>query len=97
MIDFIIKYFSFAFINVLQFCIHISFDSKTINHRSHILGFILLLIGVVVVLLFLGRTGRLQPAKARMTQGIRTIRNTIRVRSHTNGGYNVCNAYIYKY
>ncbi|OPL33423.1 hypothetical protein AM593_09985, partial [Mytilus galloprovincialis] len=51
-------------------------------------GFILLLIGVVVVLLFLGRTGRLQPAKARMTQGIRTIRNTIRVRSHTNGGYN---------
>ncbi|XP_063419667.1 uncharacterized protein LOC134704814 [Mytilus trossulus] len=51
-------------------------------------GFILLLFGVVVVLLFLGRTGRLQPAKARMTQGIRTIRNTIRVRSHTNGGYN---------
>ncbi|CAG2213724.1 unnamed protein product [Mytilus edulis] len=37
-------------------------------------GFILLLFGV--------------PAKARMTQGIRTIRNTIRVRSHTNAGYN---------
>ncbi|VDI69608.1 fibroblast growth factor receptor 3 [Mytilus galloprovincialis] len=51
-------------------------------------GFILLLVVVVVVLLFLGRTGRLQPAKARMTQGIRTIRNTIRVRSQTNGGYN---------
>ncbi|XP_052095731.1 uncharacterized protein LOC127731025 isoform X2 [Mytilus californianus] len=52
-------------------------------------GFILLLIAVVVVLLFLGRTGRLQPAKARMTQGIRTIRNTIRVRSHTNARYNI--------
>ncbi|CAC5366494.1 Tyrosine-protein kinase receptor Tie-1,Vascular endothelial growth factor receptor 3,Vascular endothelial growth factor receptor 1,Vascular endothelial growth factor receptor 2 [Mytilus coruscus] len=51
-------------------------------------GFILLLIAAVVVLLFLGRTGRLQPAKARMTQGIRTIRNTIRVRPHTNAGYN---------
>ncbi|CAC5367290.1 unnamed protein product [Mytilus coruscus] len=51
-------------------------------------GFILLLIAVVVVLLFLGRSGRLYPARARMTQGIRTFRNTSRVRSYTNAGYN---------
>ena len=45
----------------------------------------------MVVLIFLGRTGRLQPAKARVTQGIRTIRNTIRYRQGYRGadGYNV--------
>ncbi|XP_076087536.1 uncharacterized protein LOC143057950 [Mytilus galloprovincialis] len=46
-------------------------------------GFIVLLI-VIIVLVLLGRTGRLQPAKQRVTAGIRTVRNTIRVRPTTN-------------
>ncbi|CAC5368231.1 unnamed protein product [Mytilus coruscus] len=40
----------------------------------------LVLFIVVAVFMFLWRTGRLQPAKQRVTAGIRTIRNTIRVR-----------------
>ncbi|CAC5371428.1 Tyrosine-protein kinase receptor Tie-1,Mast/stem cell growth factor receptor-related protein Kit,Platelet-derived growth factor receptor alpha,Vascular endothelial growth factor receptor 2,Mast/stem cell growth factor receptor kita,Vascular endothelial growth factor receptor 1,Vascular endothelial growth factor receptor 3 [Mytilus coruscus] len=47
-------------------------------------GFTVLLIFVIIVLVFLGRTGRLQPAKQRVTAGIRTVRNTIRVRPTTN-------------
>lgn len=47
-------------------------------------GFIVLLIVVIIVLVLLGRTGRLQPAKQRVTAGIRTVRNTIRVRPTTN-------------
>ncbi|XP_063410738.1 uncharacterized protein LOC134693760 [Mytilus trossulus] len=47
-------------------------------------GFIILLIVVIIVLVLLGRTGRLQPAKQRVTAGIRTVRNTIRVRPTTN-------------
>lgn len=48
----------------------------------------MVLIVVIVVLVFLGRTGRLQPAKQRITAGIRTVRNTIRVRA-TSNAYNV--------
>ncbi|VDI36677.1 c-src tyrosine kinase [Mytilus galloprovincialis] len=42
------------------------------------LCFILLI--VVALFMFLWRTGRLQPVKQRVTAGMRTIRNTIRVR-----------------
>ena len=58
------------------------------NYSLQFTGFIVLLIIVVIILVFLGRTGRLQPAKQRVTSGIRTIRNTIRIRS-TYDGYNV--------
>jgi hypothetical protein len=58
------------------------------NYRLQFTGFIVILIVVVIILVFLGRTGRLQPAKQRVTSGIRTIRNTIRIRS-TYDGYNV--------
>ena len=47
-----------------------------------------MLVLVALVLVYLGRTGRLQPARERVSAGIRTIRNTIRVRSY-GGGYNV--------
>ncbi|XP_076092874.1 fibroblast growth factor receptor 3-like isoform X2 [Mytilus galloprovincialis] len=47
------------------------------------LCFILLI--VVALFMFLWRTGRLQPAKQRVTAGIRTIRNTIRVRDTSSG------------
>ena len=58
------------------------------NYSLQFTGFIVILIAVVIILVFLGRTGRLQPVKRRVTAGIRTIRNTIRVRS-TYDGYNV--------
>ncbi|VDI56408.1 Hypothetical predicted protein [Mytilus galloprovincialis] len=48
-------------------------------------GFLIILIVVIAVLVFLGRTGRLQPAKQQVTAGIRTIRNTIRVRGTSSG------------
>ncbi|XP_063408823.1 uncharacterized protein LOC134692303 [Mytilus trossulus] len=59
-----------------------------------IIGFMVVLIVVIIVLVFLGRTGRLQPAKQRITAGIRTVRNTIRVRATSNAYNN--RAYISK-
>ncbi|XP_052094611.1 proto-oncogene tyrosine-protein kinase receptor Ret-like isoform X1 [Mytilus californianus] len=49
----------------------------------------LVLFIVVAVFMFLWRTGRLQPAKQRVTAGIRTIRNTIRVRETASGNVNI--------
>ncbi|CAG2246094.1 unnamed protein product [Mytilus edulis] len=73
-------------------CFHLQHGKKvegfpTSGVAGIVIGFIAVLIVVIVVLVFLGRTGRLQPAKQRITAGIRTVRNTIRVRA-TSNAYN---------
>jgi hypothetical protein len=43
---------------------------------------------VVAVLIYMGRTGRLQPAKQKVTAGIRTLRSSVMYRG-PRGGRNV--------
>ncbi|CAG2209266.1 CD332 [Mytilus edulis] len=74
-----------------EFKVHKDADTFDLTGLSR---FIVVLIVVIVVLVFLGRTGRLQPAKQRITAGIRTVRNTIRVRATSNAYNN--RAYISK-
>ena len=74
----------------------LSHDKSCLISYFYISGFLVILGVVVVVLVYLGRTGRLQPAKQQVTAGIRTIRNTIRVRS-TPTGINVSDNLNYYY